>query len=58
MRLCWDLAEEPLGISTRRRHERESDLDDGYELELAVRPDAPRLVARMGFHGQWLEWAG
>ncbi len=51
--------EEPLAwISTRRLHERDTERDDGYELELAVRPAPSRLVAHMGFHGQWLEWLG
>jgi len=53
-------AERPLAwISTRRWPEREEGTEDGYELELALWPEeAPRLVARMGFHGQWLEWRG
>ena len=52
-------AQEPLAwISTRRLHERDTERDDGYELELAVRPQPTRLVAQMGFHGQWLEWLG
>ncbi len=50
-------AGEPFGwISTRRLSERESERDDGYELELALLPEQPRLAAYMGFHGQWLEW--
>jgi hypothetical protein len=46
-------------ISTRRLSEEETGLEGGFELE-ARRPDEPsaRLVARMGFHGQWLEWRG
>ena len=53
-------AERPLAwISTRRWPEREEGTEDGYELELALWPEhGPRLVARMGFHGQWLEWRG
>ncbi len=51
--------EEPFGwISTRRLSERESERDDGYELELGLLPARPRLLAYMGFHGQWLEWVG
>jgi hypothetical protein len=44
-------------ISTRRHTEEEAGVRGGYELELASGPGhAPRLVARMGYHGQWLEW--
>jgi hypothetical protein len=51
-------AERPLAwVSTRRRDEMESDDRDGFELELACWPDQPpTVVARTGFHGQWLEW--
>src|SRR5581483_2233042 len=53
-------AERPLAwISTRRRDEMESQLEEGFELELACWPEQPpRVVARMGYHGQWLEWLG
>ncbi len=53
-------AERPLAwISTRRRDEMETQLEDGFELELACWPEQPpRVVARMGYHGQWLEWLG
>ena len=45
-------------ISTRRLFERETEREC-YELELAHWPDeGPRLVALLGFHGQWLEWLG
>jgi hypothetical protein len=40
-------------ISTRRFSEEETGLDGGFELETGR-----RLVARMGYHGQWLEWRG
>jgi len=60
LRRVLEEAERPLAwIATRRWPEREEDTEDGYELETAVWPDrAARLVARMGFHGQWLEWRG
>jgi hypothetical protein len=29
-----------------------------FVAEHGVRPQPPRLVAHMGFHGQWLEWLG
>lgn len=38
-------------ISTRRSSEEETGLEGGFELEAGT-----RLVARMGYHGQWLEW--
>jgi len=45
-------------ISTRRLFERETEREC-YELELAHWPEeGPRLVALLGFHGQWLEWLG
>ena len=60
LRRIVDAAEPPLAwISTRRGSEVETDLavDEGWELELALRPEhGPRLVARLGFHAQWLEW--
>jgi hypothetical protein len=40
-------------ISTRRYSEEETGLQGGFELELGS-----RLMARMGYHGQWLEWHG
>lgn len=52
-------ADTPIGwISTRHPLDEEGDFDGGYELEAGVLPDKPRLVARMGYHGQWLEWLG
>lgn len=58
LRRSLDEAERPLAwISTRMRFERDRDDDVGYELEVALWPEqGPRLVARMGFHGEWLEW--
>ncbi len=44
-------------ISTRRHDDEESDFRGGFELEVALWPEhGPRVVARLGFHGQWLEW--
>ncbi len=53
-------SERPLAwISTRRHSEEEDGSHCGYELELAFWPEhGPRRVARMGYHGQWLEWLG
>ena len=46
-------------ISTRRHTEEETGLSGGYELEVAIWPEhGPSLVARTGYHGQWLEWRG
>lgn len=44
-------------ISTRRYAEEETGRSGGWELEVALWPErGPSLVARMGYHGQWLEW--
>ncbi len=44
-------------ISTRRNAEEERGQSGGYELEVAFWPKhGRRLAARMGYHGQWLEW--
>jgi len=52
-------AQPPIGwVSTRHHLDEEGDLSGGYELEAGVLPGRPRLVARMGYHGQWLEWLG
>jgi hypothetical protein len=43
-------------IATRTRDEDEED-GDGYALELAVWPGGERrVVARFGYHGEWLAW--
>jgi hypothetical protein len=50
----------PLGwISTQRHDEDDRGTVQGYRLELALWParDA-RVVARMGYHGEWLDWIG
>ncbi len=53
-------ARKPLAwISTRSEREEETSFTGGFELEVALWPDRhPSLVARMGYHGQWLEWRG
>jgi hypothetical protein len=44
-------------ISTRRFTEETTGVEGGFELELRLPGDSePRLVAAMGYHGQWLEW--
>jgi hypothetical protein len=40
-------------ISTRRHDEEQTRFEGGFELELGQ-----ELVARAGYHGQWLEWLG
>ncbi|MGZ8695334.1 MAG: DUF2332 domain-containing protein [Gaiellaceae bacterium] len=60
LRRIVDEADPPVAwISTRRWSEEETGLVGGFELEARRAGDrAARLVARMGFHGQWLEWSG
>lgn len=43
-------------ISSRRPDERESDRDDCWELELRLWPGPTRLVARVDYHGNWVDW--
>ena len=45
-------------VSSRRREEKEHDVDDYWELELRVWPAPARLVALVDFHGNWLDWVG
>ena len=58
LRRIVDDAEPPVAwLSTRRFDEEETELEGGFELELRRDERGPaRLVARMGYHGQWLEW--
>ena len=57
LRRIVDEADPPVAwISTRRWAEEETELQGGFELELRRREGPARLVARMGYHGQWLEW--
>jgi hypothetical protein len=45
-------------VSSRRREELETPLDDRWELELQLWPAPARLVALVDFHGNWLDWLG
>jgi hypothetical protein len=57
LRRIVDEADPPVAwISTRRWSEEETELQGGFELELRRRAGPAHLVARMGYHGQWLEW--
>jgi hypothetical protein len=57
LRRIVDEADPPVAwISTRRRTEEETEPQGGFELEVQPRAGQARLVARMGYHGQWLEW--
>lgn len=58
LRRALESAERPLAwISTRRHSEEELAFSGGFELEVALWPQhGAQLVARMGYHGQWLEW--
>jgi hypothetical protein len=58
LRRIVDEAEPPLAwISTRRFTEETTGIEGGFELELRAPDDLkPRLVAKMGYHGQWLDW--
>jgi hypothetical protein len=57
LRRIVDDADPPVAwISTRRRAEEETELQGGFELEVRPPGGPARLVARMGYHGQWLEW--
>ena len=59
LRRIVDAAEPPVAwISTRRLTEETTGVEGGFELELrAANEVAARLVAKMGYHGQWLDWA-
>ena len=47
----------PLGWVSTQRHDEEEGVFQGYGLELALWPlDDARVVARMGYHGEWLDW--
>ena len=60
LRQVVDRADPPVAwISTRRFDEEETNVESGFELELKLpHEDRSRLVAHMGYHGQWLEWTG
>jgi hypothetical protein len=47
----------PLGWISTQRHDEEAGRFDGFALELAHWPArSPRVVAYMGYHGEWLDW--
>jgi hypothetical protein len=49
----------PLAWISTQRYDETEERDYGHPLELALWPDhEPRVVARMGYHGEWLEWNG
>ncbi|MFN2470268.1 MAG: DUF2332 domain-containing protein [Gaiellaceae bacterium] len=60
LRRIVDEADPPVAwISTRRLAEEETGVEGGFEIERRLPGEAaPRLVACMGYHGQWLEWRG
>lgn len=45
-------------VSTRAMDEREHADDDSWELELRIWPAPARMVARLDYHGNWLDWIG
>jgi hypothetical protein len=47
----------PLGWISTQRHDEEIGRFQGYALEVALWPtDDARVVARMGYHGEWLDY--
>lgn len=58
LRRIVDEADPPVAwISTRRTAEEETQVAGGFELELRSDGEtSARLVAQMGYHGQWLDW--
>ncbi len=49
----------PLGWVSTQRFDEEAGCGSGYPLELGLWPVRPsRVVARMGYHGEWLDWIG
>jgi hypothetical protein len=51
--------EAPLGWISTQRHDEEEGRLQGYALELACWPEQDaRVVAHMGYHGEWLDWTG
>jgi hypothetical protein len=52
-------AEGPLGWVSTQRFDEEGESGHGYPLEIALWPDHDaRVVARMGYHGEWLDYFG
>jgi hypothetical protein len=51
--------EAPLAWLSTQRHDEDAGAFQGYALELALLPRRdPRIVAYMGYHGEWLDWIG
>jgi hypothetical protein len=49
----------PLGWISTQRHDEEDGSFQGYGLEIALWPQTDaHVVARMGYHGEWLDWIG
>ncbi len=49
----------PLGWVSTQRFDEETERGIGYPLELGLLPERrSRVVARMGYHGEWLDWTG
>ena len=49
--------EAPLGWISTQRHDEEAGEFHGYALEVALWPEREaRVVARMGYHGEWLDY--
>ncbi len=52
-------ADGPLGWVSTQRYDEEAETGSGYPLEVAVWPEhEARVVARMGYHGEWLDYLG
>jgi len=49
----------PLGWVSTQRFDEEGESGPGYPLEIALWPEHDaRVVARMGYHGEWLDYLG
>lgn len=49
----------PLGWVSTQRYDEEAETGAGYPLEVALWPEHEgRVVARMGYHGEWLDYFG
>lgn len=49
----------PLGWVSTQRFDEEAESGAGYPLEVALWPEQDaRVVARMGYHGEWLDYLG
>jgi hypothetical protein len=49
----------PIGWISTQRHDEEGGSFQGYALELALLGDRDaKVVAYMGYHGEWLDWIG